>query len=190
MELDGDAYYRGQFVDAPIDNPDQRIELDIASFVTGSRTLALGAVGPVVPLTAFTQILWNLSGPLQLGSVELPRAMVMLVYVYVIAATLLAFKVGRPLIRLNFLAEQLTANFRYALVRLRENAENIAFYQGEAAERRTLGARFAAYIGNLWALILDGQGGWRLGLQAGTACSATPGDEAERVPGNGAQVCG
>jgi len=151
--LDGNAYYRSQFLDAPVDNPDQRIELDIASFVTGSRTLALGAIGAVVSLAAFTQILWNLSGPLQLGSIELPRAMVLLVYLYVIVATLLAFKVGRPLIRLNFLAEQLTANFRYALVRLRENAENIAFYQGANVERRTLATRFAAYIGNLWALI-------------------------------------
>src|SRR5690606_39713703 len=99
----------------------QRIELDIASFVTGSRTLALGAVSAVVSLVEFTAILWSLSGPLQLGSLEVPRAMVLLVYLYVIVATLLAFKVGRPLIGLNFLSEQLTANFRYALVRLREN---------------------------------------------------------------------
>ncbi|MBO9357400.1 ATP-binding cassette domain-containing protein [Bordetella petrii] len=151
--LAGNAYYRGQFLDHPIDNPDQRIELDIAAFVTGSRTLALGAVSAVVSLVEFTAILWNLSGPLQIGTVEVPRAMVLLVYVYVIVATLLAFKVGRPLIRLNFLREQLTANFRYALVRLRENAENVAFYQGADVERQTLGARFAAYIANLWALI-------------------------------------
>ena len=151
--LAGNAYYRGQFLDHPIDNPDQRIELDIASFVTGSRTLALGAVSAVVSLVEFTAILWSLSGPLQLGSLEVPRAMVLLVYLYVIVATLLAFKVGRPLIGLNFLSEQLTANFRYALVRLRENAENVAFYQGAEVERRTLGARFAAYIVNLWALI-------------------------------------
>jgi len=151
--LAGNAYYRGQFLDHPIDNPDQRIELDIASFVTGSRTLALGAVSAVVSLVEFTAILWSLSGPLQLGSLEVPRAMVLLVYLYVIVATLLAFKVGRPLIGLNFLSEQLTANFRYALVRLRENAENVAFYQGAEVERRTLGARFAAYIANLWALI-------------------------------------
>ncbi|MBO1114251.1 ABC transporter ATP-binding protein/permease [Bordetella petrii] len=151
--LAGNAYYRGQFLDHPIDNPDQRIELDIASFVTGSRTLALGAVSAVVSLVEFTAILWHLSGPLQLGSLEVPRAMVLLVYLYVIVATLLAFKVGRPLIGLNFLSEQLTANFRYALVRLRENAENVAFYQGAEVERQTLGTRFAAYIGNLWALI-------------------------------------
>jgi len=151
--LAGSAYYRGQFLDHPIDNPDQRIELDIAAFVSGSRTLAFGAISAVVSLVAFTQILWHLSGPLSLGGVEIPRAMVMLVYLYVILATMLAFKVGRPLIRLNFLAEQLTANFRYALVRLRENAENVAFYQGADVEHRTLTTRFMAYITNQWALI-------------------------------------
>lgn len=151
--LAGSAYYRGQFLDDPIDNPDQRIELDITAFVTGSRTLAFGAISALVSLVAFTQILWIQSGPLTLGSIEVPRAMVMLVYAYVIVATLLAFKVGHPLIRLNFLAEQLTANFRYALVRLRENAENVAFYQGAAVERQTLATRFAAFIANQWALI-------------------------------------
>ena len=54
-----------------------------------------------------------------------------MVYVYVVIATVFAFRIGRPLIRLSFLSERLTANFRYALVRLRENAENVAFYQGE-----------------------------------------------------------
>lgn len=151
--LSGSAYYRGQFLEHPVDNPDQRIELDITTFVAGSRTLAFGAISAIVSLVAFTQILWNQSGPLNLAGFEVPRAMVMLVYVYVIIATLLAFKVGHPLINLNFLAEKLTANFRYALVRLRENAENVAFYQGADVEHQTLRARFAAYIANQWALI-------------------------------------
>jgi len=124
--------------------------------VTGSRTLAIGALSAMVSLVAFTGILWGLSGPLTVAGVEIPRAMVFVVFLYVIVATWFAFKIGRPLIRLNFLSERLTANFRYALVRLRENAENVAFYQGEAVESRNLLQRFSAYIVNLWARVYRG----------------------------------
>ena len=154
--LGAGAYYRGHFLDEPVDNPDQRIEQDIALFVTGSRTLAIGALSAIVSLVAFTAILWGLSGPITLGGVEIPRAMVFVVYLYVIVATWLAFKIGRPLIKLNFLSERLTANFRYALVRLRENAENVAFYGGEEVERATLWTRFTSYIANLWARVYRG----------------------------------
>ncbi|QQE85732.1 ABC transporter ATP-binding protein/permease [Pseudomonas putida] len=151
--LHGDAYYRGQFLAEPVDNPDQRIELDVNAFVTNSVTLALGAVSALVSLVAFTAILWGLSAPLAVTGVEIPRAMVFAVYVYVLIATWIAFRLGQPLIRLNFLNEKLTANFRYALMRLRENAENIAFYQGAQVERGTLLGRFGALIVNVWALV-------------------------------------
>jgi putative ATP-binding cassette transporter len=154
--LGAGAYYRGHFLDEPVDNPDQRIEQDISQFVTGSRTLAIGALSAIVSLVAFTSILWGLSGPLAVAGVEIPRAMVFMVYLYVIVATWFAFKIGRPLIKLNFLSERLTANFRYALVRLRENAENVAFYQGEDVERATLWTRFTSYIANLWARVYRG----------------------------------
>ncbi|WP_144638358.1 ABC transporter ATP-binding protein/permease [Bordetella genomosp. 13] len=154
--LEGRAYYRNQFVQPPADNPDQRIELDIGDFVVSSRSLAIGALSALVSLVEFTMILWNLSAPLDIAGAELPRAMVFMVYLYVIAATLLAFRIGRPLIALNFLSERLSANFRYALVRLRENAENVAFYQGERAEGGTLWTRFSAYIANLWAIVYRG----------------------------------
>ncbi|WP_236180821.1 ABC transporter ATP-binding protein/permease [Pseudomonas mosselii] len=151
--MHGDAYYRGQFLAEPVDNPDQRIELDVNAFVTGSVSLALGAVSALVSLVAFTGILWSLSAPLAVAGIEVPRAMVFAVYVYVLIATWIAFRLGQPLIRLNFLNEKLTANFRYALMRLRENAENIAFYQGAQVERGTLLGRFFALIGNAWALV-------------------------------------
>ena len=151
--MQGDAYYRGRFLAEPVDNPDQRIELDVNAFVTGSVSLALGAVSALVSLVAFTAILWGLSAPLTVAGVEVPRAMVFAVYLYVIVATWIAFRLGRPLIRLNFLNEKLTANFRYALMRLRENAENIAFYQGAPVERGTLLGRFGALIVNVWALV-------------------------------------
>lgn len=148
-----DAYYRDHFLDEPVDNPDQRIELDVNAFVTNSLSLSLGAVSAVVSLVAFTGILWGLSAPLSVGGVEIPRAMVFAVYIYVIIATLIAFRLGQPLIRLNFLNEKLSANFRYALVRVREYAENIAFYQGAAIERGNLLRRFSALIANVWALV-------------------------------------
>jgi putative ATP-binding cassette transporter len=151
--LTGSAYYRERFLADPIDNPDQRIQVDIGAFVTTTRTLAIGAVDAVVSLVTFTLILWGLSGPLTVAGVEVPRAMVFLVYVYVLAASVIAFKLGRPLIRLNFLNEKLSADFRYALIRVREYAENIAFYRGERVEKASLAQRFDAVIRNLWALV-------------------------------------
>lgn len=153
---EGDAYYRGQFLEHPVDNPDQRIELDVNAFVTGSVSLTLGAVSALVSLVAFTAILWGLSAPLTVAGVEVPRAMVFAVYLYVLVATWIAFKLGKPLIRLNFLNEKYTANFRYSLMRLREYAENVAFYQGSGIERNTLLARFSTLIGNVWALVFRG----------------------------------
>jgi putative ATP-binding cassette transporter len=80
--------------------------------------------------------------------------MVFIVYLYVIVSTLFAVRIGRPLIRLNFLNEQFSANFRYALIRLREYGESIAFYQGEAVERHNLFMRFGKVIHNMWAILL------------------------------------
>jgi len=151
--LTGAAYHRGRFVNAPIDNPDQRIQADITSYASLSQSLALGMVSSMVTLVSFTAILWGLSGPLEVGGITIPRAMVFLAYIYVIIATVIAFRIGRPLIRLNFLNERLTASYRYALVRIRENSENVAFYRGEQVESAGLLTRFAAVIANVWAIV-------------------------------------
>src|SRR5215211_1365612 len=147
------AYHRGRFVSTPVYNPDQRIQQDVTSYVSDSQTLALGAVSSAVSLVSFTIILWQLSGPLALFGIQIPRGMVFLAYVYVIIATVFAFRIGRPLIRLNFLNELLTASYRYALVRVRDNSESIAFYRGEQVENGGLVARFAAIIANTWAIV-------------------------------------
>jgi putative ATP-binding cassette transporter len=151
--LEKQAYYRSQFVPESADNPDQRIQQDVASFVESSLSLSMGLLDAVVSLFAFSIILWNLSGALALFGLEIPRAMVFMVYLYVIVATVFALKIGRPLILLNFLNEQFNANFRYALIRLREYGESIAFYRGEAVERANLLARFGSVIGNVWAIV-------------------------------------
>lgn len=164
--LEGRAFYRDRFVDATIDNPDQRIQADITDFVQVSRTLSMGAVGALVSLVSFTKILWDLSGPMTVFGTEIPRAMVFLVFVYVLVSTIVAFWLGRPLIHLNFWNERLTANFRYALVRVRDGAENVAFYRGEGVERRGLLSRFAAVLRNYWRIVYRTLkfDGWNLGV--------------------------
>src|SRR3546814_1723131 len=79
--------------------------------------------------------------------------MVFLVFAYVLIATVFANKIGRPLISLNFLNERLNADYRYALVRLREYSASIAFYAGEKLEGALLRSRFAHVINNAWAIV-------------------------------------
>src|ERR1700688_1958314 len=146
-------YYRSQYVPDGVDNPDQRIQQDVESFVGSSLALSMGLLDSVVSLFSFSIILWGLSGSLALFGWQIPRAMVFIVYLYVIVSTVFAVRIGRPLIRLNFLNEQYSANFRYALIRLREYGESIAFYQGKAVERDNLFMRFGKVIHNMWAIL-------------------------------------
>jgi putative ATP-binding cassette transporter len=158
--LEGRAYYRGRFIDSTIDNPDQRIQQDIdvltanvgatpnvPSNGTGS-VLLFGAVNAMLSVVSFTAILWNLSGPLNLFGVSLPKAMFWIVIVYVLLATIVGFWIGRPLIGLSFRNELTNAAFRYALVRVRDAAEAVGFYRGERAERVQLSGRFRPIIDN------------------------------------------
>jgi vitamin B12/bleomycin/antimicrobial peptide transport system ATP-binding/permease protein len=166
--LGGDAYYKGRFIDQPIDNPDQRIQHDIDIFTTGvgpqannpsigtTQTLLFGSVRSIVSVVAFTPILWNLSGPLTIFGVTMPKALFWLVLLYVFFSTVVAFWIGHPLIRLSFRNEATNAAFRYALVRLREAAEAVGFYRGEQAERSALGIRFAAIVDNYRRFIRRG----------------------------------
>ncbi|GGX91372.1 ABC transporter ATP-binding protein/permease [Vogesella alkaliphila] len=151
--LDKQGYYRSQHLAKPADNPDQRIQQDISSFVGSSLSLAMGVIDALVSTFEFTLILWGLSGMFALFGVEIPRGLVFMVYIYVIVATVLAFRIGKPLIRLNFLNEKFGADYRYALVRLREYGENIAFYRGEKVEGTTLRHRFRQVIGNAWDIV-------------------------------------
>jgi putative ATP-binding cassette transporter len=146
-------YYRSQYVPESVDNPDQRIQQDVESFVGSSLALSMGLLDSVVSLFSFSIILWGLSGSLAVFGWKIPRAMVFMVYLYVIVSTVFAVRIGRPLIRLNFLNEQFSANFRYALIRLREYGESIAFYHGEAVERDNLFMRFRKVIHNMWAIL-------------------------------------
>jgi putative ATP-binding cassette transporter len=151
--LNGQSYYLGRFAQPSVDNPDQRIQQDVTTLVGTTLTLALGLVGAVVSVYEFTGILWKLSASMTVFGTEVPRAMVFLVYIYVLVASFFAFRIGRPLIELNFLNEKFTANYRYLLVRVREYGESIALYRGERVEQRGLLASFAAVIANAWATL-------------------------------------
>ena len=158
--LDRKAYYRTRFIDDSIDNPDQRIQSDIDIFTNGigplpsnpntftQSTLLFGAIDAIVSVASFTVILWNLSGDLTMFGFTMPKAMFWIGIAYVLVATVIAFWIGRPLIRLTFNNEKFNAAFRYALVRLRDAAEAVAFYRGEAAERMQLRKRFAPVVDN------------------------------------------
>ncbi|WP_293996622.1 ABC transporter ATP-binding protein/permease [Sphaerotilus sp.] len=151
--LGGQSYYLGRFAQPAVDNPDQRIQQDVTTLVGSTLTLALGLVGAVVSVYEFTGILWKLSASMTVFGTEVPRAMVFLVYLYVLVASFFAFRIGRPLIELNFLNEKFTANYRYLLVRVREYGESIALYRGERVEQRGLLASFAAVIANAWVTL-------------------------------------
>jgi vitamin B12/bleomycin/antimicrobial peptide transport system ATP-binding/permease protein len=151
------VYHRSRFSETQVDNPDQRIQEDIASFAQTSYSLSIGpsgAVSALVTIPSFTIVLWELSGPLTVFGLEIPRAMTFIAFLYVIVATVFAFRIGKPLVRLNFLNEGLGAFYRYALVRVRDNAENIAFSRGEPVERRTLDGRFGDVIANYWRIVI------------------------------------
>jgi putative ATP-binding cassette transporter len=133
---------------ALIDNPDQRIMEDIRSFTRTSLGFLLIILGSVMDLISFTGILWSKS-----------VLLVVVVLGYSLAGTLLTVLIGRRLIGLNFNQLRYEADFRYSLVHVRDNAESIAFYQGEKPEIAQIGDRFQKVLGNFNLLI-----GWQRNL--------------------------
>jgi len=145
------AFYRINQFNLEIDNPDQRIAEDVKSFTQESLTLMLVVAGSVLEVIAFSGVLWRIS-----------RELVVFLLVYALLGTLVAIGVfGKPLVRLNFEQLKREANFRFSLVRIRENAEAIAFYQGEEQESTQVKTRFMAAFDNFkrllfWELNLNG----------------------------------
>ncbi len=155
------AYYRLQLLDKGTDNPDQRIADDLNIFVDLTLSLALGLLSAVVTLVSFVGILWGISGAATLFGFEIPGYMVWVALVYAIAGTWLTHLIGRPLIRIGFDQQRYEANFRFSLVRLRENAEGVALYRGEAGELANFRVRFADVIAIWWTKMLkQKQLGW------------------------------
>ncbi|MSP02435.1 MAG: ABC transporter ATP-binding protein/permease [Acetobacteraceae bacterium] len=151
------AYYKigltGTSHDLGTDNPDQRIAEDIKEFCDTSLSLTLGLISRIVSLLSFLTILWGLSGAIELLGVTIPGYLFWIALIYAIAGTVFTHLVGRPLAALNFRQQRVEADFRYSLVRIRENVEGIALYRGENEEKVTLFDRFGALIGNFRAIM-------------------------------------
>jgi len=151
------TYYRMQLTGAPADNPDQRIAEDFKLFVDETLSLSLGFLNAVVTLGSFVGILWTLSGPFAIpyngGEVVIPGYMVWAALVYAIVGTWMTHKIGKPLIGLNFNQQRFEADFRFGLVRFRENTEGVALYGGEQDELRNFRSRFGNVVNNWWRIM-------------------------------------
>ena len=151
--LSGRAYYKLQLLDRGTDNPDQRIAEDLRLFVQLTLQLGLGLLSAVVTLASFVTILWMLSGALEVAGITIPGYMVWCALVYAILGTWLTHKIGKPLIGLEFDRQRFEADYRFSLVRLRENSEGVALYRGENEEMENFRARFAGVITNWWSIM-------------------------------------
>jgi putative ATP-binding cassette transporter len=156
--LDDRAYYHMELDRQATDNPDQRIAEDLSQFTEYTLTLALGLLNAVVTLFSFLLILWTLSGVLRIplggdAHIDIPGYLVITAFLYAAVGTWLTHWVGRPLMRLIFDQQRYEADFRFSLVRLRENAESIALYGGESHELGTFQERFARIVANWWGII-------------------------------------
>ena len=147
------AYYKLQLLDRGTDNPDQRIAEDLRVFVELTLRLALGLLSAVVTLVSFVAILWTLSGALEVMGFSIPGYMVWAALLYAIIGTWLTHLIGKPLIRLEFERQRYEADYRFSLVRLRENSEGVALYRGEKEELENFRARFTNVIANWWSVM-------------------------------------
>jgi putative ATP-binding cassette transporter len=151
------TYYRLELSRGATDNPDQRIAEDLRYFTTGTLSLSLGLLTEGVTLASFLFILWSVSGPITLSlaghAVTIPGYMLWAALLYALLGSILTHYVGRRLIPLNFQKERLEADFRFSLVRVRENAEGVALYRGETNESTSLLTRFERIRANWWEII-------------------------------------
>ena len=140
-----------------VDNPDQRIAEDVKLFVSYIISLTLGVTNAIMKLTSFGAILWSLSGIWTVHvvgkTVDIPGYMLWIALLYAGLGSWLTLRVGKPLIRLNYHQQELEANFRFGLARLREYYESIAFYHGESREKVDAIHRFYNIRDNFYRLM-------------------------------------
>ncbi len=150
-------HYRMQLQGDAADNPDQRISDDIKMFVDQTLDLGVGLLNAVVTFFSFVIILWGLSAAAPLyvfgSDFSIPGYLVWGAVIYSIFGTALTQWIGSPLVNLNFQQQRLEADFRFNLVRVRENSEQIALLKGEPAERERLSARFSRVVANWYNIM-------------------------------------
>jgi len=154
--LEDGTHYRMRLTGDAADNPDQRVADDITMFVDQTLTLGVGLLSAVTTLASFSVILWGISSQVPSPLIAVPGYLVWIAAAFALVATVGSHLIGRRLIGLNFNQQRLGADFRYGLVRLRENSEQIALMGGEHAERSHLSGRFASIVGN-WHEIMRRQ---------------------------------
>ena len=151
------TYYQMQVLGDGTDNPDQRISQDLATFSSQTLNFVIGVISSITTLAAFLAMLWTLSSQVAIpwhgAKVVIPGYLVWAALLYSVCGTVLTAVVGRRLIHLNFNQERFNADFRFSLVRIRENSESIALYRGEAQEREHFLARFANVFRNFWQIM-------------------------------------
>lgn len=155
--LSGANHYRMQLTGDAADNPDQRLTEDVEQFVSLTLSIGLGLLSSTVTLVSFVVILWGLSAaaPLVIGGVDytVPGYLVWCALIYAVLGTFLTHWIGKPLVALSFARQRFEADFRFNLVRVRENSEQIALLRGDEAERQRLLVRFGRVIEN-WLQIM------------------------------------
>ena len=155
--LKNKTYYRLQMFGTSTDNPDQRISEDVRMFVEYTLRFGIGILKAFTTFVSFVFILYNLSGPLQFSvggmTFHIPGYLVWTALLYSIIGTWLTYKVGNRLVGLNFIQQKYEADFRFAMMRMRENAESVAFYSGEGHEGNVFKKRFGLLLDNFWHII-------------------------------------
>lgn len=134
--FDGRRYYQLQG-EGVVDNPDQRLSADVNAFTDTALGFSLTILNCVVDLVSFSNILYSIYPPL-FG----------VLIVYAIGGTVISLQIGKPLVEINFKQEKTEADFRYSLIRIRDNAESIAFFRGERKEVEMLDSRLQVALDN------------------------------------------
>ena len=151
------TYYHLQMFGKDTDNPDQRISEDVRLFVEMTLSFAIGILKAFCTFASFAFVLYKLSGSLEFTFMgrewSIDGYMFWAALVYSVIGTWVTHLVGKKLVQLNFVQQRYEADFRFSMIRLRENAENVAFYRGEQQESGVFKERFTLLLDNFWRLV-------------------------------------